>query len=112
MFSQLINKSVNLTRHLRIISKNEKMFNVFLTFSVADLHEKALHEKLPGSEKYINKKVVKNLHDIPQGDDPNDYIDEKTDFQLRMEIVNENSDIVNAYLIKKVDLLWKHDPGP
>ena len=84
------------------------MFNLFLTFSVADLHEKALHEKLPGSEKYLHKKVVKNLHDIPKGDEPDNYIDERTDFQMRMEIVNENSDIVNAYLIKKVDLLWKH----
>ena len=36
------------------------------------------------------------------------YIDEKTDYQLRADAINKNTDIVNAYLIKKVNLLWKH----
>ena len=107
-FSQHISKSVNFTRHLMIMSKNEKMFNVFLTFSVADLHEQLLHEKLPGSEQYINKIVIKDLSQIPHGSDASLYIDEKSDYQLRMKTVNANIDIVNAYLIKKVNLLWKH----
>ena len=46
-FSQTISKSVNFTRHIRITSEGKDMFNLFLTFSLADLHEKELHEKLP-----------------------------------------------------------------
>ena len=92
------------------MSSNQNMFNLFLTFSVADLHEPALHEKLPGSEtkKYLNKTVVKDLDLLPMGSDKSTFIDEKTDYQLRMKAMNANPDIVNAYLIKKVNLLWKH----
>ena len=106
-FNQYASKSINFLRHIKIDSHNKKMFNIFLTFSVADLHERVLHEKLPGSEAYINKTVVKDLNLITDCSDKSNYIDEKTDYLLRLDAVNKNSDIVNAYLIKKVDLIWK-----
>ena len=111
-FSNSIKQAVNFLRHIRITSGNKEMFNVFLTFSLADFHERALHEKLPGSEEYLNKKVITDIRLVPEGEDPSEYIDEKTDFQLRMKVVNENQDIVNAYLIKKVELLFKHVLAP
>ena len=107
-FSQHISKSVNFIRHIRIESHNTKMFNLFLTFSVADLHERYLHEKLPDSHLYINKKIVKNLNQLPPNSDKEEFIDEKTDYKLRLKAVQENTDIVNEYVIKKVSLLWDH----
>ena len=79
------------------------MYNLFLTFSIADLHEKELHEKFPKNytDAYLNKIVVKDLTKVQEGEDLSNYIDEKTDYQLRMKSINENSDICNAYLIKK-----------
>ncbi|CAL4203526.1 unnamed protein product, partial [Meganyctiphanes norvegica] len=107
-FSNHISKSVNFTRHLRIQSQEEEMFNIFLTFSVADLHERALHEKLPDSHLYINKTVVKDLNLIPPGSDKTEFIEEKYDYQLRLKAIQENTDIVNEYVIKKLHLLWDH----
>ena len=103
-----MSKSVNFVRDLMISSNNTKTFNLFLTFSVADLHEQLLHEKLPGSEQYINKIVIKDTTQIPHGSNASLYIEEKEDYKLRMQTVNNNIDIVNEYLIKKVNLLWKH----
>ena len=107
-FSQEMSKSFNFLRHLRIQSQDKDMFNLFLTFSVADLHERTLHEKLPESHMYLDKKVVKNLNQLPPDSDKNEFIDERTDYQLRLKAVQENTDIVNEYLIKKVCLLWDH----
>ena len=86
------------------------MFNLFLTFSIADLHDNFLHRLLPKSytKNYLDKKVVKNLNDIPDGEERSKYIDEKRDILLRKKAIDENCDICNEYFIKKLDLLWKH----
>ena len=107
-FSSQSSVSYNLTRHLRISSDDNEMFNVFLTFSLADLHENSLHQKLPNSHLYLNKTIYKDLSDVPPGTDMSSVIDEKTDFQLRSKAINENIDIVNEYFISKIHLLWKH----
>ena len=44
-FSSQSSIAYNFTRHLRISSDDKEMFNVFLTFSLADLHEESLHKK-------------------------------------------------------------------
>ena len=49
---------------------------------------------------------MKNLQDIPQDAHKDEYIDEKTDYKLRMEAVNKNLDICNAVFKKRMDLLW------
>ena len=107
-FSSQSSKSYNFTRHLRISSDDKEMFNLFLTFSLADLHEEPLHKILPNSHLYLNKTVVKDLNNVPPGTDMSSVIDEKTDYQLRSKAINENIDIVNEYFMTKVDLLWKH----
>ena len=109
-FSHSISQNVNLLRHKRIISEEREMFNLFLTFSIADLHDNFLHRLLPKSytKNYLDKKVVKNLNDIPDGEERSKYIDEKRDILLRKKAINENCDICNEYFIKKLDLLWKH----
>ena len=107
-FSTQSSMSYNLTRHLRIDSDDKEMFNVFLTFSLADLHEDPLHKILPNSHLYLNKTIFKDLNDVPPGTDMSSVIDEKTDYQLRSKAINENIDIVNEYFINKIDLLWKH----
>ena len=84
------------------------MFNGFLTFSLADLHEEILHQKLPTSHLYLNKTVFKDLKLVPPGTDMSSVIDEKTDYHLRSKAINENIDIVNEYFINKINLLWKH----
>ena len=88
----------------------KKMFNVFLTFSVADLHEPALHQKIAESHRYnyMDKIVVKDLNSVPPEKDISLYIDEKSDYQQRLTAINENTDIVNAYVIEKADKLWKN----
>ena len=111
-FSSQSSKSYNFTRHLRISSDDKEMFNLFLTFSLADLHEEPLHKILPNSHLYLNKTVVKDLNNVPPGTDMSSVIDEKTDYQLRSKAINENIDIVNEYFMTKVDLLWKHVVKP
>ncbi|MCH2545601.1 MAG: AAA family ATPase [Alphaproteobacteria bacterium] len=111
MFSQHISKAYAFLRHLKISSENEEMFNLFLTFSAADNHWYALHKFLPGSEKYLYKKVVKNLNEIPESE-RDQYIDEKTDWILRSEAVRENQDIVNYFFQKRIRLIWKHILNP
>ena len=109
-FSSYNGKAINFLRHTRISTNDEEMFNLFLTFSCADIHERALHEKLPKeyTQHYLDKILVKNLNSIPDDADPSDYITESEDYRLRMKAINENSDIVNAYFNKKVELIFKH----
>ena len=42
------------------------MFNSFFTFSAADLHWDELHNLLPGHEKYLGKRIVKNLDEVEE----------------------------------------------
>ena len=45
------------------MSGGKDMFNLFLTFSLADLHEPLLHEKLPEeyTKDYLNKTQIFNI---------------------------------------------------
>ena len=106
-FAQQMCKSVNFLRDIRIESEDTEMFNLFLTFSAADLQWTQLHKLLPGSEKYLGKKLVKNMNDIPEDANPDDYITEREDYILRFTAVNENIDIVNAFFQKRIELLWE-----
>ena len=100
--------SVNFLRHLKISSDDKKTFNLFLTWSAADHHWPELHRLFPNHKEYLGKKVVKSLADIPAGADKSQYIDKKTDTLLRMKNVNENSDIINCFFLKKFELLVLH----
>ena len=105
MFSQKISMAYSFLRNIRIRSNDTEMFNSFLTFSAADGHWNELHEKLPGSEKYLGKRLVKNLDDIEESERDN-YITELEDWFLRKTAVDENQDIVNAFFQKRVKTLW------
>ena len=107
-FSSQSSISYNFIRHLRISSDDKEMFNVFLTFSLADLHEDALHQKLPNSHEYLNKKVYTNINELPPDTDMSTVIQAQKDHYLRSKAINENIDIVNEYFINKMDLLWKY----
>ena len=90
---------------IKIVSE---MFNLFLTFSAADMQWTELHKLFPGSEKYLGKKIVKNLDEIPEDADKDEYITEREDYILRFQALNENLDIANTFFLKKIELLWKH----
>ena len=75
-FSQEAKKAAALEKWLRLSSNGEEMFNVFLTFSMPDRHINELHRLLPGSDAYLNKKVIPNLSDILPDQDSDMYIDE------------------------------------
>ena len=83
-------------------------FNLFLTLSFADLHDPLLHRLLPGSCRYLGKIVVSSLSDVPEGSNPDDYIDAATDNRLRAEAVAANCDICSIYLNKKLWLFFQH----
>ena len=99
-FSQEAKKAAALEKWLRITSNGEEMFNVFLTFSMPDRHINELHRLLPGSDAYLNKKVIQNLSEIPPDEDPDMYIDEKTDYMLRSRALNQNGGIVDWFAQK------------
>ena len=82
-----------LERWIRIKSGGEEMLNTFLTFSLPDQHLDDLHRLLPGHEAYLGKTVLDNLEDVPADADPADFIDKKTDFNLRMKAVADNGHI-------------------
>ena len=104
-FSQESKKAVAMEKWIRIMSKGDEMFNVFLTFSLPDLHIEELHRWLPNSDQYLGKIVVPKLSDVPPDADPSQYIDEKTDFLLRSRALNDNGHIVDWFAHKKLSLL-------
>ena len=104
-FSYESKKSVAMERWIRIWSEGKEMLNVFLTFSLADRHMEELHRLLPGSDQYLGKTVVKRLTDIPPGNDPSLFIDERTDFLLRTKALNENGHLVDWFAKKRFNLL-------
>ena len=81
---------------------------MFLTWSAADNHWIELHRLFPNHEEYLGKKVVKLMSDIPPGQDESQYILKKKDILLRMKNVAENSDIVNWFFRKNIQLLVEH----
>ena len=58
------------------------MFNSFFTFSTADIHWDELHKLLPGHERYLGKRIVKNLDEVEESEREN-CITEKEDWILR-----------------------------
>ena len=104
-YSQEAKKSVAMERWIRLRSNGEEMLNVFLTFSLPDQHLDDLHRLLPGHERYLGKTVVKNLSDIPSDADESQYIDQKTDFNLRRKAVHDNGHIVDWYGTKRINIL-------
>ena len=68
MFSTKISMSHSFLRNIRIESEDKEMFNAFLTFSAADNHWDELHKLLPGNERYMGKKVVKDLDEIEESE--------------------------------------------
>lgn len=82
------------------------MLNTFLTFSLPDQHLDDLHRLLPGHEAYLGKTVLDNLEDVPADADPADFIDKKTDFNLRMKAVADNGHIGKCSI--KFRILSRH----
>ena len=101
-------KALSMEKWVRILSNGQEMMNLFLTFSLPDLHMPELHRLLPGHEEYLGKTVIAKLADIPPGEDPANFIDEKTDYRLRTKALNENGHIVEYFAKKKMDLVMKH----
>ena len=87
MFSQKISLATSYLRHIRITSKETKMFNGFLTFSAADNHWDELHRLLPGHEEYMGKRLVKSLEDVEESEQDN-CITESLDYILRKTAVD------------------------
>ena len=106
-FSTEASKSISMERFVRIASGNEAMLNLFLTFSLPDLHMPELHRLLPGSNRYLNKIVVKNLSDIPAGANPMLYITKAEDFDMRRKALRDNPHIVNEIGYRKIQLFIK-----
>ena len=49
---------------MRWRSDDEECFNIFQTFSYADMHWRGLHELFPESKEYLDKEVSKWLHNL------------------------------------------------
>ena len=107
-FKYEASRAVSMQRFLRMDSENKEMFNLFLTFSLADRHMPELHRLLPGSEKYLGKTLVKTMDDVPEGSDPSEYITKAEDFRLRQTALQENGHIVNYFVNKRLHLVMKY----
>ena len=107
-FKYEASRAVSMQRFLRMDSENKEMFNVFLTFSLADNHMPELHRLLPGSDKYLGKTLVKTMDDVPEGADPSEYITKAEDFRLRQKNLQENGHIVNYFGNKRLHLVMKY----
>ena len=105
MFSQKKSLATSFLRHIRITSKEMKMFNGFLTFSAADNHWDELHRLLPGHEEYVGKRLVKSLEDVEESEQDN-CINETLDYILRKTAVDQNQDIVNEFFMKRMKTMW------
>ena len=98
-------KSISFERFVRYETDNEGMLNVFLTFSLPDLHMHELHRLLPGSERYLNKTVVKKSTDIPADANADDYITEQENYMLRSRNLRENAHITDYVGNKKLHMV-------
>ena len=101
-------KALSFVNWVHIMSDMRETFNIFVTLSFADLHERALHRLLPGHEEYLDKIVVNSLEEIPAGCDQSRYILSSRDYRLRCDAVSKNGHIVCQYLNKKLWLFFEH----
>ena len=102
-FSSMRRKAMAFEKFIRISTKNEERFNLFLTFSLPDNHMHQLHRLLPGSERYLNKTVVDV---IPEGqEDSGEFITKKDDYLLRQKALNANGHIVDWFAHKRMKLM-------
>ena len=101
-------KAMSFVNWVHIMSDMKETFNLFLTLSIADLHEPGLHRLLPGHELYLDKTVVNSLDQIPAGSDPSEYILSSQDYRLRTEAVAKNGHIVCQYVNKKLWSFFEH----
>ena len=67
------------------------IYSVFITNSIYNNY----------SSIFTIRPVFGSLTNVPEGEDPNNYIDKRTDWNLRKKAIDANSDICNEYLIKK-----------
>ena len=88
-------------------SDGDEGFNIFLTFSLPDLHLQELHRLLPGSSAYLDKIVVQSEADIPPGADPANYITKKMDNALRLAAISNNTPLVTEFAQRRIQELFK-----
>jgi hypothetical protein len=100
-------QAVSLVKYLRISSNDQEMFNFFQTFSAADLHWDDLHRLLPDSEKYLGKRLVDALEQVPEEERPG-CIEKTEDAKLRIANLKKHADIVDWYFYHRVQSLLKH----
>src|SRR5271163_637132 len=93
-----------MVKFVRMSSNDEDMVTFFQTFSAADLHWQDLHRILPSSDAYLDKRVVKNLEDVPAEEQEN-CITETDDYLLRSKSLKENADLVDWYFYHRLDAL-------
>ena len=99
------NNSLALMDHIRLKSDDTEAFNVFSTFSAADMHWDDLHRLLPESEQYLDKIVVKSLDGIKE-EDLAKYITAEQDFLLRSKAIENNAAIATDYFIERLEALF------
>ena len=107
-FSTEQTKAYQMIRHLRVESNDTEVMNMFLTFSAADCQWDHMHTLFEGSERYLNRKVVKTMGEIPEDADPSEYILERDDYKWRMEAVQKNADICSFYFRYQLEQLFEH----
>ena len=100
-------KLVALEKMVEHYSDGDEGFNIFITFSLPDLHLQELHRLLPGSSAYLDKIVVQSAADIPQGADPANYITKRMDYALRLSAISNNSQLVTEFAQKRIQELFK-----
>ena len=105
-------KAVALEQWLEFYSQSTEAFNIFLTFTLPDLHLEELHRLLPGSEAYLHKIVVQSVADIPPGADANNYITKRQDYQLRQAAVQANGHLVTEFAQLRMQELMEVVLGP
>ena len=105
-------KLVALEQWVQHYSDGLEGFNIFLTFTLPDLHLADLHRILPGSEAYLDKIVVQSVADIPPGAEASNYITKRQDYQLRQAAVQSNGHIVTEYAQIRIQELMEAVLGP
>ena len=106
-------KAISFERAVRIFSNNERMLNLFCTFSMPSITLPEFHniidQLLREDERYVNKTVVKNAADIPaSASDASQYITAQENFRRRQRAVQQNCHILDYVANQKLDLLLKH----
>jgi hypothetical protein len=85
------------------------MFTLFQTFSAADLHWPDLHWLLPGSEGYLEKRVVKKDIYLTLTEEEKQQCILSTDDHLqRAARVKDNGDVADFYFHLRLHMLLDH----